>query len=84
MSSLLIAPAELAERMAYQRPVRLLDARPVSQFAAGHLAGALHLDPFGISLIDTRPAPLEAFEWIMRHLLELRGVARDEPTAFAS
>jgi len=59
--------------------VRLLDARPASQFAAGHLPGALHLDPFGISLIDSRPAPLRAFEWIMQHLLELRGVTRDEP-----
>ena len=82
MSSLLIAPAELAERMAHQRPVRLLDARPASQFAAGHLAGALHLDPFGISLIDSRPAPLRAFEWIMQHLLELRGVTRGRSTEF--
>ncbi|MCC6765523.1 MAG: sulfurtransferase [Deltaproteobacteria bacterium] len=80
MTSLLITPAELAERIA-QRAVRVLDARPASRFAAGHVPGALHLDPFGISLIDTRPAPLKAFEWIMQHLLELRGVVRDEPVA---
>jgi thiosulfate/3-mercaptopyruvate sulfurtransferase len=79
MTALLIAPAELAERIAQQRPLRILDARPASQFAAGHLPGALHLDPFGISLIDSRPEPLRAFEWIMQHLLELRGVTRDEP-----
>lgn len=78
MSSLLLDPAELDERLARRRPLRLLDARPASQFAAGHLPGALHLDPFGISLIDSRPAPLRAFEWIMQHLLELRGVTRDE------
>jgi thiosulfate/3-mercaptopyruvate sulfurtransferase len=75
--SLLITPVELAERIA-QRAVRVLDARPASQFAAGHIPGALHLDPFGISLIDSRPAPLRAFEWIMQHLFELRGVTRDE------
>jgi thiosulfate/3-mercaptopyruvate sulfurtransferase len=79
MTSLLLDPAELAERLAPGRAVRLLDARPASQFAAGHLPGALHLDPFGISLIDSRPAPLRAFEWIMQHLLELRGVTREEP-----
>jgi len=78
VSSRLLNPAELGERLAHGRPVRLLDARPASQFAAGHLPGALHLDPFGISLIDSRPAPLRAFEWIMQHLLELRGVTRDE------
>lgn len=79
MPSLLIDPAAFAERLAHGGSVRVLDARPASQFAAGHLPGALHLDPFGISLIDSRPAPLRAFEWIMQHLLELRGVTRDEP-----
>ncbi len=79
MTALLIAPAELSERIAQQRPTRILDARPASQFAAAHVPGALHLDPFGISLIDSRPEPLRAFEWIMQHLLELRGVTRDEP-----
>jgi thiosulfate/3-mercaptopyruvate sulfurtransferase len=77
VSSLLLDPSELTDRLAHE-PVRLLDARPASQFAAGHLPGALHLDPFGISLIDSQPAPLRAFEWIMQHLLELRGVTRDE------
>ena len=79
MASLLIDPSTLAERMGQGRPLRVLDARPASQFAAGHVPGALHLDPFGISLIDSRPAPLKAFEWIMQHLLELRGVTRAEP-----
>jgi len=78
VSSLLLDPLELGELLAHGRSVRLLDARPASRFATGHLPGAFHLDPFGISLIDSRPAPLRAFEWIMRHLLELRGVTRDE------
>lgn len=79
MSSLLIAPAELAERLAHGGRPRVIDARPASRFVAGHVPGALHLDAFGVSLIDTRPAPLRAWEWIMQHLLELRGVVRDEP-----
>ena len=34
----------------------------------------MHLDLFGISLIDTDPAPLRAFLWILEHLLASRGV----------
>ncbi len=79
MTPLLTTPTDLSERLARTERVRILDARPASQFAAGHLPGALHLDPFGISLIDSSPAPLRAFEWIMQHLLELRGVTRDQP-----
>lgn len=79
MTSMLMTATELAERLGRSGGPRVLDARPASQFAAGHLRGALHLDPFGISLIDSRPAPLKAWEWIMQHLLELRGVTRDEP-----
>jgi thiosulfate/3-mercaptopyruvate sulfurtransferase len=78
VTSLLIDPATLAERLAHGGPLRVLDARPASQFATGHVPGAFHLDPFGISLIDSRPAPLKAWEWVMQHLLELRGVTRDE------
>jgi thiosulfate/3-mercaptopyruvate sulfurtransferase len=78
VTSLLIDPATLAERMAHGSTLRVIDARPASQFAAGHVPGAFHLDPFGISLTDSRPAPLKAWEWVMQHLLELRGVTRDE------
>ena len=53
----------------------LLDLRPAEAYAAGHLPGAVHLDLFGISLIDTDPAPLRAFLWILEHLLASRGVA---------
>jgi thiosulfate/3-mercaptopyruvate sulfurtransferase len=78
-TSMLLTPAELSERLGRPGGPRVLDARPASQFAAGHLACAFSLDPFGISLIDSRPAPLKAWEWIMQHLFELRGVTRDEP-----
>jgi thiosulfate/3-mercaptopyruvate sulfurtransferase len=39
----------------------------------------VHLDLFGVSLIDTSPAPLRAFLWIPEHLLASRGVDADRP-----
>ena len=80
MRSLLVDPAELTQQMR-TRAVVVLDARPAAAFAAAHLPGAIHLDVFGMSLIDTTPAPLKAFEWMAQHLLELRGVTRDTPVA---
>ncbi len=72
---LLIAPAELDARLGADSdlPV-LLDLRPAEAFAAGHIPGAVHLDLFGLSLIDTDPAPLAAFLWMIGHLLAARGV----------
>jgi thiosulfate/3-mercaptopyruvate sulfurtransferase len=81
--ALLITAAELAPLLAPDtdpatRPV-LIDLRPADQFAAGHLPGAVHLDLFGVSLIDTSPAPLRAFLWIPEHLLASRGVEAGRP-----
>jgi thiosulfate/3-mercaptopyruvate sulfurtransferase len=78
MPTRLIETAELARRLD-EPGLRLLDARPASAFAKGFIPGAVHLDVFGISLCDTSPQPLAAFEWIIHHLLELRGVTRDHP-----
>ena len=87
---LLIDPPELARRLetgaaagatpgtAGETPV-LLDLRPAEAFAAGHVPGAAHLDLFGLSLIDTDPAPLAAFLWIIAHLLTSRGVDAARP-----
>ncbi len=89
---LLIGPSELAERVgrhpaeapgpasgaAGEVPV-LLDLRPAEAFAAGHIPGAAHLDLFGLSLIDTDPAPLAAFLWMIAHLLTSRGVEARRP-----
>ena len=87
---LLIDPPELARRLetgaaagatpgtAGETPV-LLDLRPAEAFAAGHIPGAAHLDLFGLSLIDTDPAPLAAFLWIIAHLLTSRGVDAARP-----
>ena len=87
---LLIEPSDLAGRLgpgradetgsgvASRTPV-LLDLRPAEAFAAGHIPGAAHLDLFGLSLIDTDPAPLRAFLWTIAHLLTSRGVDAARP-----
>ncbi|MDP6580486.1 MAG: sulfurtransferase [Vicinamibacterales bacterium] len=72
---LLITPDALSERLGAGSDVPvLLDLRPAEAFAAGHISGAVHLDLFGVSLIDTDPAPLSAFLWMIGHLFALRGV----------
>lgn len=76
---LLIDPRALHERLAGPSPPLLLDLRPAEAFAMGHLPGAVHLDLFGLSLIDTDPAPLRAYLWIIQHLLASRGVSPDRP-----
>lgn len=83
---LLITPAELAVRLGLPdlsaatssggAPL-VLDLRPAEAFAAGHIPGAVHLDLFGISLIDTDPAPLRAYLWMIEHLFASRGVTAD-------
>jgi thiosulfate/3-mercaptopyruvate sulfurtransferase len=73
---LIATPDELAAAISADA-VTILDTRPASAFAAGHIPGAIHLDLFGLSLIDTRPAPLKAYEWMVQHIFELRGVVRD-------
>jgi thiosulfate/3-mercaptopyruvate sulfurtransferase len=57
----------------------VIDLRPADQFAAGHIPGAVHLDLWGVSLIDTSDAPLRAFMWMIGHLFALRGVSPDRP-----
>lgn len=88
---LLIDPAELAGRLGAADgrsaegspkaipPTVVIDLRPAEAFAAGHIPGAAHLDLFGISLVDTDPAPLDAFLWIIAHLLAARGVDAARP-----
>ncbi|MEE3202245.1 MAG: sulfurtransferase [Acidobacteriota bacterium] len=84
---LLIDPNELAGRLgvpsgsATGQPLKadantpvLIDLRPAEVFATGHIPGAVHLDLFGLSLVDTNSAPLDAFLWIIAHLLTTRGV----------
>ena len=85
---LLITPAALAVELGLgiferQAPsaerLIVLDLRPAELFAAGHIPGAVHLDLWGVSLIDTDPAPTRAFMWMIVHLLELRGIDPGRP-----
>lgn len=76
---LLTTPPALAEAQNAARPPLVIDLRPPEDFAAGHIPGAVHLDLWGVSLIDTDPAPLKAFMWMIDHLFNLRGVSADTP-----
>jgi thiosulfate/3-mercaptopyruvate sulfurtransferase len=73
---LLIGPRELAASLEPKSstPLLLLDLRPPEAYAAGHIPGAVHLDLWGVSLIDTDPAPLKAFMWMIEHVLAVHGV----------
>ncbi len=72
---MIVPPAELASD-----PTPLvIDLRPVEQFAPAHIDGAVHLDLWGVSLIDTSEAPLRAFMWMVGHLFGLRGVTPERP-----
>ncbi len=76
---LLILPRELSERLAAENPPLVFDLRPPDEYAAGHIPGAIHLDLWGLSLIDTDPAPLHAFMWMIEHVLAIHGVRADRP-----
>jgi thiosulfate/3-mercaptopyruvate sulfurtransferase len=71
---LIVSAGELERTLREGPGPLLLDLRTPDAYAAGHIAGAVHLDLFGVSLIDTDPAPLKAFMWMIEHLLATRGV----------
>ena len=78
---LLVTPRDLARLLdapEASRPL-LLDLRPPDAYAAGHLPGAIHVDLWGVSLIDTDPAPLKAFMWMIEHVLAIHGVRASTP-----
>jgi thiosulfate/3-mercaptopyruvate sulfurtransferase len=78
---LLISPRELARELeqAGRDGLLVLDLRPPDAYSAGHIPGALHLDLWGVSLIDTDPAPLNAFTWMIEHVLAVHGVSASTP-----
>jgi thiosulfate/3-mercaptopyruvate sulfurtransferase len=67
---------ELKSRLSDPRIV-VLDMRPPEAFANAHIPGARSFDIFGISLIDTRLQPLEAFLWLIEHLIQAKGINND-------
>ena len=78
---LLVPPEELSSMIARsgaKRPL-ILDLRPPEAYTAGHIPGAIHIDLWGVSLIDTDPAPLKAFMWMIEHVLATHGVDAATP-----
>src|SRR5690242_1488836 len=55
----------------------LMDLRTPEAYSNGHIPGARSFDIFGISLIDTRPEPLDAFLWMIEHLIQAKGINND-------
>ncbi|HEY1372922.1 MAG TPA: sulfurtransferase [Candidatus Binatia bacterium] len=78
---LLTTPEELKAKLGAPN-LRVIDTRQAEIYAQGHIPGAIHFDLFGISLIDTSPAPLAAFMSMIAHLFELRGVNLDTEVVF--
>ena len=78
-AKLLVSADELAGQIAAAAAPLLLDLRPAEAFAAGHIPGARHVDLFGVSLVDTDPAPLKAYMWMIEHVLAARGVSASTP-----
>ena len=76
---LVITPTELAKLLEGDARPLILDLRPPDAYAAGHVPGAIHLDLWGVSLIDTDPAPLKAFMWMIEHVLAIHGVDASTP-----
>src|SRR3954454_23878768 len=76
---LLTTPGELARALGADGKPLVIDIRPPEDYATGHIPGAVHLDLWGLSLIDTDPGPLKAFMWIIDHLFNLRGVDAKTP-----
>jgi thiosulfate/3-mercaptopyruvate sulfurtransferase len=76
---LLTTPRDLDVALQGDRKPLVIDLRPAEDFATGHIPGAVHLDLWGVSLVDTDPGPLKAFMWIIDHLFNLRGVDANTP-----
>ena len=78
---LLITPKELSTLLEGAGPKRplILDLRPPESYTAGHIPGAIHIDLWGVSLIDTDPAPMKAFMWMIEHVLASHGVTASTP-----
>ena len=75
----LVSPEDLSRELNSSGKLLLIDLRPAEQFASAHLPGAVHLDLFGLSIVDTDPAPLKAFFWMIEHLFASRGVSNEVP-----
>ena len=79
--TLLITVAQLQNKLGAAN-LCIIDTRPAEDYARGHIPGATHFDLFGLSLVDTGDAPLNAFMFMIHHVLELRGVSETKEVVF--
>lgn len=56
----------------------LVDTRPTHEYISGHIPGALHLDLFGLSLINTERDMFDTFIWMIAYLFQQRGIDPDK------
>jgi thiosulfate/3-mercaptopyruvate sulfurtransferase len=84
VNEILLNPRELSDRLESDASPLLLDVRTAEDYSNGHIPGAVHVDLWGVSLIDTSDAPLRAFLWMIEHVLALRGVTNDRPVVVYS
>ena len=52
----------------------IVDTRPTYEYIRGHIPGALHLDLFGLSLINTGKETFDTFMWMIAYLFQQRGL----------
>jgi thiosulfate/3-mercaptopyruvate sulfurtransferase len=84
LQSPLIAAHELLASLEGGTPPLVLDVRTAEEYSNGHVPGAVHVDLWGVSLIDTSEAPLRAFLWMIEHVLALRGITNERPVVIYS
>jgi len=78
-SDLVVSARDLAALLEGSPRPLVLDLRPPEAYTAAHIPTAIHLDLWGVSLIDTDPAPLKAFMWMIEHVLAVHGVDATTP-----
>jgi len=78
----LLTTAQELQRKIGAANLCVIDTRPAEDYAQGHIPGATHFDLFGLSLVDTTAAPLNAFMFMIHHVFELRGVSEAKEVVF--
>ena len=70
----LVISAEELKRILGEKALCIVDTRPTHEYVQGHIPGALHLDLFGLSLINTRKETMDTFMWMIAYLFQQRGL----------
>ena len=70
----LVISAEELKHNFGDKTLCIVDTRPTHEYVQGHIPGALHLDLFGLSLINTRKETMDTFMWMIAYLFQQRGL----------